>query len=372
MIKHPRWRAWLVPLALAVAAAGCKEEVKKSEPIRLVRTVTIGNTPSTAQLSFAGEVRARYVTALGFRIGGKIVSRDVEIGSSVRRGQLLARLDPKDLELGVQSLRANLSAAKTELDLARADHRRFADLRAKNFISQAEYDRRRAALRTAQERVAAAQAQLDQARNQVNYAELRADHDGVITALNAEVGQVVAAGQPIAQLARLSEKEVVVSIPEQQVNLASAAQAINVSLWADPERQYRGRIREIAPNTDPATRTYTVKIAVDNADAALRWGMTAQVHLDQAPSATMRLPLAALYTKTGQPSVWVVDPKRSTVSQVPVQTGGVMQNEVIISSGLKPGDIVVVAGANLLIPGQQVRVMQSSPSGQARLEDAKS
>lgn len=350
----------LVALASALSLAGCNEQaLEKHEPVRLVRTAVVGEATATRELSFAGEVRARFETPLGFRVGGKIVSREAEVGSVVTAGQVLARLDPKDLQLAVQTVESELSAGHANLKLAQADFKRFGDLRSKGFISQSELDSRRNTLQAAQDRVNAAEAQLDQARNQVRYANLVADHDGVITAVNAEAGQVVAAGQPVLRLAQLGEKDIAISVPEQRIEDLKTAQTIAITLWADPGRRYQGRVREIAPASDPSTRTYAAKIAVDNADDALRWGMTAEVLLSQPGSPAMMLPLTALYTKTDKPSVWVVDPTTSTVNQVAVETGGFDANQVIIKSGLKAGDIVVTAGANLLIPGQPVRRMES-------------
>jgi RND family efflux transporter MFP subunit len=328
--------------------------------VRLVRVTKVAPSTAHSELSFAGDVRARYETALGFRVGGKITARNVEVGTLVERGQVLARLDPKDLQLGVQAQQAELNAARSELNLAQADYARFKELLAKKFISQAEFDRREATLKSAQQRVAAAAAQASQARNQADYSQLVADHAGVVMAISAEIGQVVAAGQPIVRIARLEEKEIVISVPEQKVELVRSAREFSVSLWAQPGKTYKGALRELAPAGDPATRTFTAKISVLDADSALRLGMTSEVTLgQQSAQSVVVLPLAAIYTKTDKPSVWVVDPKTSRVAQVPVQTGGVHENEIIITAGLKPGDVVVTAGANLLIPNQQVRVSEA-------------
>jgi RND family efflux transporter MFP subunit len=351
-------------LATSVAITGCEkvsgQQTPKQEPVRLVRVTKVGVGAPMLQLSFAGEVRARYETALSFRVGGKLVERSVEVGTIVQRGQPLARLDPKDLQLGMRAQQADLNAARSELRLAEADYHRFKELREKNFISQAEFDRRETALQSARQRVAATGAQTNQARNQAGYAALVAEHAGVVTAVSAEIGQVVAAGQPVVRVARLEEKEIVISVPESQVAQVKSAGSAAVTLLAQPGKTYTGALREFAPSSDPATRTFTAKIAVRDADEALRLGMTSQVVFAQRDALqVMMLPLSALYTKSDKPSVWIVDPRTSKVATVAVETSGINENQVMIKTGLKPGDVVVTAGANLLIPGQQVRFVES-------------
>lgn len=357
--------AVLAATGLGLAAIGGCDKVNgqqtaKQEPVRLVRVTKVGVSTPVQQLSFAGEVRARYETALSFRVGGKLVERSVEVGSFVKPGQPLARLDPRDLQLGVRAQQAELSAAQSELRLAQADYARFKELREKSFISQAEFDQRETALQSARQRVAAAGAQANQARNQAGYAALVAEHAGVVTAISVEIGQVVAAGQPVVHVARLKEKDVVISVPENQVAAVKSAGDASVTLSAQPGKTYAGELREFAPSSDPATRTFTAKIAVRDADESLRLGMSSQVVFEQrGAQQVVMLPLAALYTKSDRPSVWIVDPQTSKVSSVTVETSGINENQVMIKTGVKAGDIVVTAGANLLIPGQQVRFVES-------------
>lgn len=360
-IRNAALAATIVALA---ASSGCErvngQQTAKQEPVRLVRVTKVGVSAPMQQLSFAGEVRARYETPLSFRVGGKLVERSVEIGSLVQPGQPLARLDPNDLRLGVRTQQAELSAAQSELRLAQADYTRFKELREKNFISQAEFDRRETTLQSARQRVAAAAAQANQARNQAGYAALVAEHAGVVTAISVEIGQVVAAGQPVVHVARLEEKDIVISVPENQVALVKSAGTASVALSAQPGKTYSGVVREFSPSSDPATRTFTAKIAVRDADEALRLGMTSQVVFEQrSAQQVVMLPLSALYTKSDKPSVWIVDPKTSKVVSVAVETTGLNENQVMIKSGLKPGDVVVTAGANLLIAGQQVKFIES-------------
>jgi RND family efflux transporter MFP subunit len=355
--------ALLIVLLGALLAGGCQKAASdKQEPIRLVRTVTVAAAPVTRQLSFAGQVKSRYETTLGFRVGGKLVSRAVDVGAHVRPGQVLARLDASDLELNVKAAQADLNSAEADRKLAALNFERFNNLRKKGLVSQADYDRQQTQLMAAEERAVAARSRVAQAQNQAQYATLLADADAVISAIDVEVGQVVAAGQPVLHLDRSGDREVLISVPEQQLAALRGTQAILIKLWSKPDHIYTGKLRETAPSADPVTRTYAVKITVTDADADLQIGMTAEALIElPVESGQFTLPLSVLYTKNAQPNVWVVDPGKLTVKLVPVATGGLSENQVIIISGLHAGDIVVSAGANLLVPGQVVKLAETEP-----------
>ena len=342
---------------------GCEKTTSdKQEPVRLVRTVKVATAPVARQVSFAGQVKSRYETTLGFRVGGKLVSRAVDVGAHVQPGQVLARLDATDLQLAVQAAQAELTSAAADSKLAALNFKRYGDLRKKGLVSQADYDRLQTVLKAAEGRVVAARAHLEQAQNQARYAALVADADAVVTAIVVEVGQVVAPAQPVLMLDRTGEREISISVPEQQLEMLRHAQSIVIALWSKPDHRYAGKVREIAPSADPATRTYAVKIAVPDADADLRSGMTAEAIIDLPVDAgQITLPLSVLYTKNAQPNVWIVDPGKFTVKLVPVETAGLTGDQVIIRAGLQPGDIVVSAGANLLVPGQVVKLAEPEP-----------
>lgn len=346
--------ALLVCAAFALAACE-RPAAEKVEPVRTVRTVTVTPADIDKPVTLPGEIRARHESRLAFRVGGKLVARQVDVGQQVKTGQVLARLDPEDVKLAEQAREAAAAATKVELDLAAADLARFRELLAKNFISKAEFDRRQANWDGARARHEAAVAQLSESRNQAAYTTLAADHPGVVTALDAEVGQVVAAGQTVIRVARPDETEVVVAVPESQVELLRRTKEFAVTLSAAPGRTWTGRLRELAPSADPATRTFAARIAVPEADAAMRLGMSASVTIDPPGArAAILLPLTALYTKNDKAHVWTVDPKSQSVVLTPVRTGGFSGNDIIVSEGLKPGDVVVTAGAHLLVPGQKV------------------
>jgi len=352
----------LVLVVVAAALAACSEahETRRDE-IRPVRVMKIGDAGDGAgqRFEYAGEVRPRYETRLAFRVGGKIIARRVEVGARVRQGQVLAELDPEDLTQAAASARAQVASVEAERNLAAADLRRYADLREKNFISQAEFDRRASAFATADARLQAVRAQYRQAANQRAYAALAADTAGVITALEAEAGQVVAAGQTVARLARPGEKEIAIAVPESQYERIERATDIAVSLNAFPGKAWKGRLRELSPVADPVTRTYAARVTVLGADENVELGMSARVAVaGGAAQSGTELPIAALYARGDTPQVWVVNAD-NTVRLAPITTRGVTGEHVLADSGLAPGDMVVTAGAQLLRPGQRVRPMSN-------------
>jgi RND family efflux transporter MFP subunit len=320
-----------------------------------VRALTLATGTVGSSAEFSGDVRPRYESRLGFRVGGKISARKVDVGTVVKRGQVLMQLDPQDLRLGQAQAQANLRAAQTNYELARADMKRYQDLRSQNFVSQAVLDQKVAAARSAQASMEAARAASHEQANQTGYASLESDTDGVVTGIDAEVGQVVQAGTPVVRVARTDEKEVVIGVPEDQVDELRKVSDVKVRLWADPDRSIPGKIREVAPVADPATRTYTVKVAIPARDD-IRLGMTAVVQLAHAGTGSaIRVPLPALYQNKGTTSVWVIE--NGAVRLVPVQVGGVSGNDVLLAGGVKPGQTIVTAGVNLLKPGQKVKVL---------------
>ena len=356
----------VVAVLLSLGLTGCLEEAgqaeqTREEPVRLVRVETASSQALTPSLSFAGEVKARYESQPGFRVSGKLITRDVDVGDAIKPGQVLAKLDDKDLKLQVDAAKASLSRAQAEYRLAEQNYNRYQDLQERGVISRAEYDQAVTTLESARQAVSAASAQLDQARNQLGYATLVADYDGVVSAVNAEVGQVLSAGQPLLYVERSGEREIEIDVPEQQREQIQNADQIDVSLWALPGREYQARLRELAPSADPVTRTYAVRLSLLNADEAVKPGMTASVTFNHAGGDAIVLPLSALYTKTDQPQVWRVDVESNTVQPVDVKTGELVGNHVTIAGGISPGDKIVTAGANLLIPGQKVRLMEEKP-----------
>ena len=260
--SSPTLRAAVLALCAAGVLTACSKPAPPAEDIRPVRVIKLVADAGAQQSQFAGDVRPRYESQLGFRVGGKIIERKVDVGATVRRGAVQMRLDPQDLRLAETQARATLRAAETERELAAADYKRHVNLRSQNFVSQAVLDTKQSALKAAQANVEAARAGLRGQSNQADYTTLVADVDGVITAIDAEVGQVVQAGTPVVRVARTAEKDVVIGIPEDKVAGLRQAAEVTVRLWADAGQTIPGKIREIAPMADAATRTYTVKVAL--------------------------------------------------------------------------------------------------------------
>lgn len=366
-------RRLLAAVLTAALLAACSKPAPPAPEVRPVRTITLAAASTGSSTEFSGDVRPRYESRLGFRVGGKISARKVDVGSTVKRGQVLMQLDPQDLRLGQAQAQASLRAAQTNLELAQAELKRYQDLRAQNFVAQAVLDQKIAAARSSQAAVEQARAALREQANQTGYASLESDTDGVVTAIDAEVGQVVAAGTPVVRVARTDEKEVVIGVPEDQVQALRKVSEVKVRLWADPDASIPGTIREVSPMADPATRTYMVKVTVP-AREDVRLGMTAVVQLVRGAGAgdasQLKVPLSALYQDKGVSSVWVVE--NGAVRLVPVRVGGVAGNEVVLASGVQAGQVVVTAGVNLLKNGQKVKILTADVArrGDAEAEAA--
>jgi RND family efflux transporter MFP subunit len=348
----------LIALAGLVVLTACSRPEPAAAPIRAVRTLTVSPQSAGAVHEYAAEVRARTESRLSFRVGGKIVRRDADLGDSVKRGQVLAQLDPQDLSLGQQAANAALSAAQANFDQAAADFGRFKELRDQGFISSAELERRDTALKAAQAQLEQARAQSSVQGNQAAYAALVADAQGVITAVEAEPGMVVAAGTPVVRLAHDGPRDVVFAVPEDRValirQLASVPGRFSVRLWGEGAAAWPATIREISAAADPVTRTFLVKADVGTAAVKLGQTATVRVELPQTAGVT-KLPLTALKEEQGQTIVWLVDRQSMTVRAQPVQVAGADGNEAVIGSGLQPGQVVVTAGVHVLTPGQQVK-----------------
>ena len=350
----------LCALALALALAGCSKPVEKVEEVRPVRAIRMAAASTGTVAEFSGEVRARYESRLGFRVGGKIVARKVDVGAVVKRGDLLMRLDPQDLQLAQNQANSALGAADSNLSLAKAELARYKELRDKNFVSQAVLDAKESAYRSALATRDQAAAALRTQRNQTGYGNLVADVDGVVTGIDAETGQVVAAGTPVVRLAQLGEKEIVISIPEDQVDALRRVTDVSVRTWSNPKQVLPGKLRELSPVADTATRTYTARISIPNAPADVRLGMSAYVTFSAATATPMlKVPLTALVQNQGGSAVWVVE--KGVVRLSPVQLAAPSGNDMLVASGISAGQTVVTAGVNLLKPGQKVTVLDAEP-----------
>ncbi|MEQ6437286.1 efflux RND transporter periplasmic adaptor subunit [Comamonas sp. w2-DMI] len=348
-------------MAAAVLLSACSSKEAAPEPVRSVKLLTVGEGQIQSQLEYSGDVRARVESRLGFRVAGKIVKREVELGQHVKAGQVLARLDARDYQLSADAARAQVASATTQRDLAAADVKRFGALRAQNFISAAEMERREASLKAAQATLDQAKAQLAAQSNQENYTLLVADADGIVTSVNAEPGQVVAAGTPVMGIAQDGARDAVFSVPEDKRAAVRIGQGVRITPWAGEQPPLEGQVREVAASADPATRTYQVKVALPG-QAALPLGATIRAQpqgMNAAGQAAIKLPTTALRQEGGGgqgTAVWVFDAASSTVRLQPVQIATADGNEAVIASGLAPGMQVVATGVHVLTPGQKVTV----------------
>jgi RND family efflux transporter MFP subunit len=357
----PRLRAVapiLAVIALAPALAACNDAATSATAtaIRPVQVQRVVFAPADENREFAGVVRARYETDLGFRVAGKMVARLVNVGDRVRAGDVVARLDPRDLQLQVESADAELTAATSSLAQAAADELRYQNLRTRGYAAVADYERKKAAKDEAEGRVERAHRALDLAHNQLAYTDLKADADGVITATLAEAGQVVALGQAVARLAHRGEMEAVVALPE--TRLAEARQSdASVRLWSDPNRRFSARLRELSPQADAATRTYAARFTIENPDDAVALGMTATVVLSHATDTMVaKVPLAAILNRGTGPTVYRVD-DTGVLERRPVTMSSFNEVAALITSGLEDGDQIVTLGVQMLQGGQKVRAI---------------
>jgi len=347
----------------SVFLLGCSKPPAVEEPVRSVKTITVGADSFAANSEYTGEVRAQVESRLAFRVGGKMMQRQAELGQQVKAGQVLARLDPQDYKLAADAARAQTAAAQTNRDLAAADFARYKDLLAQNFISRAELDRREATLKSAQAQLEQAQAQLASQTNQSGYAVLASDLAGVVTAVEAEAGQVVSAGMTVFKIAADGARDVVFTVPDARLAAMRVGLPVKVLVWP-LNTPLEGKVREVAASADAATRTYQVKASLNAGQQPPALGSTVTVtvggllaELSQGKP-IIKLPIAALRKEGQSISVWVLEPASMTVRAQDVQVANADGNLAVITAGLTPGMQVVSAGVHVLTPGQKVRLYQ--------------
>ena len=341
----------------ALAIAGCSHPAPPEEPLRAVKITTVGVSTFDTEPEFSAEVRARVESRIGFRVGGKITKRQVDMGQHVNAGQVLAQLDPQDFKLATDAARAQLAAATTNRDIAASDLKRYQGLRDQNFISGADLERRETTYKSAQAQFEQAQAQLSSQGNQANYTTLVADVPGIVTAIEAEPGQVVTSGTPVVRIAQDGARDVVFAVPEDRAALIKPGAPVTVRGWAGGA-ELEGKVREVAASADAVTRTYTVKVAIDAATApALGATVYARPQsLSRSGTAVIKLPTSALRQEGQGSAVWVLDKNTMTVRSQAVQVATADGNAAVISGGITPGMTVVVAGVHVLQPGQKVTI----------------
>lgn len=352
------WRGSL-GLIIILTLAACEKKAE-SEEVRPVRSMVVESHVSGDRIALTGQLHARNETKLAFRLSGKLIDRSVTVGDAVKAGQIVARLDAATERHARNAARADYAAALAVLDQAAAAERRFGKLLEGDAVSKAEYEEVLRHLKTAQAQVDATRAKFDSAEVQLGYAELKADADGVITATGAEPGEVVQAGQMIFSLAHQQGRDAVFDMPAQIIRDGiSAAQEVDVWLADNLDIKTIGRVREIAPQADPSTRTYQVKVSLETLPAGMFLGSTVVGRLRLQTGTLIEVPLSALMMAGTQPAVWVIDPQTSVVHKREVGVARYNQNAAVVASGLQSGERIVIAGAQSLHDGQKVKLLEN-------------
>ena len=344
-------------LIAAATVAGCDKPAPPAPQARTVRTVTVEHRAEGETVSLTGQVRARDQASLAFRLDGRMIERPVNLGDVLQAGQPVARLDPQNQQNALRSAQADLSAAEAVLTQTSLAFRRQQELLKDGWTPRARFDDAQQAYLSAQARVTSAQAQVRIAEDALGYTALSADVPGAVTAVGAEPGEVVRAGQMIVQLAKQGGRDAVFDVPEQLLRTAPRDPVVRITLVDDPKVTATGRVREAAPQADPATRTFQVKVGIADPPDAMRLGSTVTGRVQLAAPPGVEVPASALTEADGRPAVWVVDPQSRTVSLRGVDVGRYDPASVVVSRGLEAGEVVVTAGAQALRPGQKVRLL---------------
>jgi membrane fusion protein, multidrug efflux system len=342
----------------ALLLGACHKETQELAEPRPVWVMSVGNTNPTAGASYTGEVRSRYESNIGFRINGKIIAREVNVGDQVKKGQLIAKLDSNDTHLNVQSANADVQTAQANLALAQAELQRRQKLYSQQFLSKSALDSYETQVTTAQAKLAQTKSQAAVSQHQTVYTQLIADRAGVIGMVQAEPGQVVTAGQTVARIYDLQTLEILISVPETIIDALHIGDQAQVSL---NDATYAGRIREISLSANNQTHAFDLRIQLLNADSRIKLGMTAQVSFKQAEqSASLIVPTTAVTKNGEQPAVWVIE-KNHQAHLRPVTTGALTEAGIEIISGLQPQEIIATIGVHTLVEGMAVQPVAPGP-----------
>jgi RND family efflux transporter MFP subunit len=344
-----------------VTLTGCQEKTPPAAQARPVQTVTVERGAQGETVSLTGQVQAKDHVSLAFRLDGRMTERPVNVGDVVTAGQLVARLDPQIQQNTLRSAQANLASAQAQLTEARLTFERHQKLLKTGATSRDAYDKAQQAMLSAQGQVDSARAQVGNAQENLGYTVLSADAPGQVTAVGAEPGEVVRAGQTIVELARQGGRDAVFDAPEGLIRTGPRDPVVEIALNDDPQVTATGRVREVAPRADAATRTFRVKVGLIDPPEAMHLGSTVTGRIRMAAPPGVEVPASALTESDGGPAVWVVDPHEQTVSLRKVQVLRYDGTSVVVSEGLELGEVVVTAGVHVLHPGQQVRLLEPAP-----------
>jgi membrane fusion protein, multidrug efflux system len=345
--------------ASVIFLAGCSQEKKaeNQDEVRPVKTVEVAAAQSTKELNYSGSVKARYDVNLSFRVGGKILERAVNIGEHVKSGDLLAKIDASDYQLGVAKAEADLAAATRQVETYALNKRRAQSLFDQNVVSRSELDQRNLAYDQAVSSRKAAATALEQAKNQLSYTNLYATADGIVTQVESEPGQVVSAGSPVVTIALDGEKEVVIAVPETDIAQFKLGKIVQAHFWARKDLTLNGTVREVAGSANAQSRTFNVRVSLPT-NPDIRLGMTAMIAAQgEEAQAGFDLPLSAVAKVNDQTVVWVVNRSSSKVEMHPVTVGGFSATGLHVLSGVSAGDVVVAAGTHFMTEGMKVAIL---------------
>lgn len=346
----------VVIVATAIIFTGCGSEKQSTVQPTLVTTQTVDFSTFSQGSIYSGSVVGRFESQLAFQVNGKINARLVDPGTRVTAGQALLRIDPKDVQQSVNMSNAQVASALSQLNLAKVNYDRYQRLFSQGAVSASDFDNMRTNYEAAQASYNEAIANQTINHNSLDYTSLRADVAGVIAAVSADVGQVVAAGQVVATLVEDGQIEILTAIPENKMGAITEGQPVTVQFWALPQLTVNGYVREITPVADSTTRTYKTRIALENPPASVRYGMTASVNINDGGTGgaqVVLLPLSAIYQTDSEPQVWVVKDNKVALRSVKIEQYA--NNQVKVISGLNDNDVVVTAGVQKLRAGQEVR-----------------
>lgn len=355
-------RAMVLALTVPLLLAGCGAEPKATaaDP-RPVRTITVEKRESGTPITLTGRIEAEDEALLGFRIAGRVLENNVSRGERVAPGQVLVRLESQNEMNALRVAQAGLATAQAQLTQARNHYERQETLLGQGWTTRAIYDQAMKARQTAEQAVAAAEAELKAAHDLVDFTELKADAPGTVTDAGPGAGEVVQAGQAIVRLARKDGRDAVFDVPAQLLRMVPVDPAVTVFLTEEPSVTASGRVREVAPQADPVTRTFEVKVGLTDPPASMRLGATVTGRMDVTSGAIIEIPASALTKFDQRPAVWIVDPATRTVAMRNVDVLRFEPAKVTISQGLDTGEVVVTAGVQALHPGQEVRLLGSEP-----------
>lgn len=346
---------------IAATVASCDKPAPTASPVRPVRATTVEPSTEGETISLTGQVRAKDQVNLAFRLDGRMIERPVNVGDVLTAGQVVARLDPQNQQNALTSAQANLTSAEAALTQAGLTFTRQQDLIKGGWTTRAKFDEAQQAFLSAQAQVDSAQAQVRIAQDQLSYTVLSADAPGAVTAVGAEPGEVVHAGQMVVQLAQEGGRDAVFDVPEELIRTGPRDPLVELALSNDPQVKATGRVREVSPQADSATRTFRVKVGIINPPEAMQLGSTLTGRIKLAPPPGAQVPASALTETNGRPAVWVVDPHSQTVSLRNVDVLRYDPASVVVSQGLESGEVVVTAGVQTLHPGQKVRLLGAAP-----------